>query len=153
MESVKYVVFLAGEEEFGIPVSQVISIEKIGEITEMPNCQDFMVGVSLYREKVIPVIDMIRVLYKRSYTSMNPSNRMILINIRNRAVGLIVEGAKEILDILPENIKKRDGIISQNTNYVQGFVSTDTGLITLIDLEVLFDNLEKVDTIQDYAKN
>ncbi|PLR76309.1 hypothetical protein CU633_16580 [Bacillus sp. V3-13] len=148
MESEKYVVFQAGKQQYGIPVSSVSSIEKIQDITEMPQVPGYMLGITNVREMVVPVLDMVQILFNQQFKASD-SNKIILVNLDASTVGLIVEEAKEILDVLLEDIKEVNGLATQNVSYLSGVIKTDTGFVTLLNPVELLHNLVEVDTIRE----
>lgn len=58
----KYVISKLGEEYYGLPIYNVISIEKMGKTTRVPNAPDHVTGVTNLRGEVIPVINLRRKL-------------------------------------------------------------------------------------------
>ena len=54
----KYVIFKLNEEYYGIPISNVLSIEKVGETTRIPNAPNYINGVINLRGEVIPIISL-----------------------------------------------------------------------------------------------
>lgn len=57
-EEIKVIVFKLGEEEYGVEVEKVQSIERMVPITRVPRTYDFVKGVFNMRGVVIPVIDL-----------------------------------------------------------------------------------------------
>ena len=56
----KYLTFLLGREEYGLPVLKVREIIKVMDITHVPQVPAHVLGVINLRGKVIPVIDLRR---------------------------------------------------------------------------------------------
>src|SRR6185295_18978822 len=57
-EEMKVIVFKLGEEEYGIEVDKVQTIERMMPITRVPTTYSFVKGVINLRGVVIPVIDL-----------------------------------------------------------------------------------------------
>jgi purine-binding chemotaxis protein CheW len=151
MESTKYVVFQARKEEFGFPVASVISIEKMQDITDLPEVPVYMKGITNFRGSVVPVLDIVHILYKEQYSG-NENNKIILLNINGSTVGVIVDEAKAVLDVLAEDIKEVNGLITQNQQYITGVVKSDTGFITLLNPTELIMNLQDIDIIKEHVE-
>ncbi|WP_233522926.1 chemotaxis protein CheW [Peribacillus saganii] len=62
----KIIAFRIGNEEFGLHIDQVFSIEQMQEVTPIPNMPEHVVGVIDLRGIVTPVIDLRKVLAKSS---------------------------------------------------------------------------------------
>src|SRR6185295_4909403 len=56
----KYLTFMLGREEYGLPVLKVREIIKALEVTRVPQVPDHVLGVVNLRGRVIPVIDLRR---------------------------------------------------------------------------------------------
>ncbi|RFU61130.1 chemotaxis protein CheW [Peribacillus glennii] len=147
METAKYIVFKAGKEDFGIPVSSVISIEKMQAITELPQMPNYILGITNLRDMVVPVLDTVQILFNRRFKSTG-QNRIMLVNLNGATMGVLVEEAKEILDVLIEDIKEMNGMLIQNAAYLSGVVKTDQGFVTLLNPAGLLNNLEEIEAIQ-----
>ncbi|MDP3831234.1 MAG: chemotaxis protein CheW, partial [Ignavibacteriaceae bacterium] len=50
--------FLIGKEEFGVDIGYVQEIDRMVQITKVPNAPDFIDGVINLRGRIIPVIDL-----------------------------------------------------------------------------------------------
>ncbi|RFU68980.1 purine-binding chemotaxis protein CheW [Peribacillus saganii] len=148
MESEKYVVFQAGKQQYGIPVSSVSSIEKMLDLTKLPQVPDYMSGITNVRGKVIPVLDIAKILFNQPFKKSN-SNKIILVNLNDSIVGIIVEDAKEIVDVLSEDINEVNGLVTANVTYLSGVIQTDTGFVTLLNLEKLVVNLGDIESIRE----
>ena len=74
----KYVIFKLEEEFYGLPISNVLSIERVSKITRIPNSPKYVLGLINLRGDVIPVIDLnIKLGFKS--TKVNNSSRIIVI--------------------------------------------------------------------------
>ncbi|WP_257535504.1 chemotaxis protein CheW [Mesobacillus foraminis] len=77
-ETSKAVIFQAGNEEFALPIFNVISIEKTEEITPVPQMPDFFMGVVKVRDHLIPAIDSEAILYQRRLQPDNQTRMIVL---------------------------------------------------------------------------
>jgi chemotaxis signal transduction protein len=60
-ELLQLVSFNIGDEEFGVDILQVQEINRMLEVTRVPNAPEYVDGVINLRGKVIPIIDLRRV--------------------------------------------------------------------------------------------
>ncbi|MBS4173390.1 CheW domain-containing protein [Bacillus sp. FJAT-49736] len=150
-QSSKSVIFLVGNEEYGIPVEYVISIEKNENITPIPHLPSFVKGIVKSRGELIPVIDFEMVLYQRSVGD-DEEIRMIVLNTEEISIGLLVKEAKEILDIPNESLKQIGLMAYQKTAYFSSVANLDERLITIVDPNILVSSLEGIKEIKDYMK-
>jgi purine-binding chemotaxis protein CheW len=152
MEINKAVVFQVDNEQYAVPVENVISIEKMSSPTIIPQMPDYMVGVVRIRGELVPVLDTTKILYDRTYMETDKT-RMIVVITEDLSVALIVDDAKEIIDIPPEAIKQVNMLAYRQTPYFIGVASLPERLITLIDPNQLFESLEGVKAIKEHIQS
>lgn len=148
----KVVVFRTGKEEYAIPIPFVISIEKVEGITSIPHLPNYVKGMAKVRDDLIPVVDFENILYGRSLKE-NETSRMIVLQTDELSFGILVNEAREILDIPSENLKQPGLLAYQKTSYFTGVANLDARLITLIDPSSLVESLEGIREIKDFMKS
>ena len=130
----KYVIFKLGTEHYGIPIDNVLSIEKVGRTTRIPNAPDYIKGAINLRGEVIPVINLGRKLEMES-RELDKNSRIIVVAANEIVAGLIVDSSSEVLEIDKENI---DNPPTTESNlfieYINGIGKTSDKLIILLDL-------------------
>ena len=99
----KYVTFKSGNEHFGIKIEYVNEIIGYQDITEVPECEDYIKGLINLRGKIIPVID-VRLRFKQEPFTYNDRTCIIVLNVKDLVVGLIVEEIAEVVEITEGNI-------------------------------------------------
>jgi purine-binding chemotaxis protein CheW len=149
MEINKAVVFQVKNEQYAVPVENVISIEKMSSPTLIPQMPGYMLGVVNIRGELVPVLDTMKILYGCSYTETEKT-RMIVVTTEDLSVALIVDDAKEIIDIPKDAIKQINLLAYRQTPYFIGVASLPERLITLIDPSKLFESLDGVNEIKEH---
>lgn len=136
----RYVVFKLNQEYYGLPIEKVISIEKIGEITRIPNAPDYIKGVINLRGEVIPVVNLKKKL-NIGDNELNMNSRIIVVNEDEMVVGLVVDFSSEVLEIDREDIDKPpETKDNQLIEYISGIGKTSDRLIIILDLlKILMD--------------
>ncbi|WP_044747913.1 chemotaxis protein CheW [Bacillus alveayuensis] len=148
----KVVVCQIANEQYGIPVENVISIEKMSAPTVIPQMPDYMVGVVRIRGELVPVLDTMKILYNQSFQESDKT-RMIVVITEDISVALIVDDAKEIIDIPSESIKQVNMLAYRQTPYFIGVASLPERLITLVEPNQLFESLEGVKAIKEHIQS
>lgn len=148
MESKKLVIFQANQEEYGVSVEYVVSIEKLDKVTPIPQMPIYMKGLMKVRDELIPVLDTRQILF-RDQTDLTDKSRVIVVQTTELSVALLVEDAKEILDVQKETIKPLSLIAANGSNYISGMVNLDKRLIAVIDPARLVDGLREMDEIKE----
>lgn len=123
-----------GRETYGIPISLVREIVRVPEITPVPNTQQFFEGVINLRGKIISVVDL-RKRFGETNITPNKKNRVVVVELEHRTVGLIVHAASEVLKILPSEIEPPSSVfLNGEADYVTGVGKLNNRLIILLDL-------------------
>ncbi|MBW8348045.1 CheW domain-containing protein [Bacillus sp. IITD106] len=147
--AVTAIVFNAGQEEYAIPVQYVISIEKYENVNPVPHLPEYIRGVVKSRGELIPVLDFSFILYNR-HIQNDDDVRMIVIHTEELSFALLVNEAKEILEI-PENAMQQMGLVAYHkTKYFSSIANLEDRIITMIDPVSMLEVLEGVKEIKDY---
>ncbi|MEH7234751.1 chemotaxis protein CheW [Bacillus sp. JJ1562] len=131
----KVIVFSLHDEEYGIPVSQVRSIEKVQHITRVPRTAPFVKGVINLRGVVTPIIDL-RTRFGMVESEYSDSTRVIIVATDEVEVGLIVDTANDVMDIPVDTIEPPPEIVgSVEVEYLEGVAKLEKRLLILLNLE------------------
>lgn len=148
-ESNKVVVFQVGNEEYAVPISYVMSIEKLEDITPIPHLPSYVKGIVKVRGELIPVIDIEQIFYYRPI-SKNENVRMIVLQTDVLSLGILVQEAKEIIDIPDEKIKQVGLVAYQKTSYFTGVANLESSLVTIVNPTLLVQSLDGIREIQEF---
>lgn len=131
----KVIVFDLNNEEYGIPVKNVKSIEKIQFITRVPKVQNFVKGVINLRGVVTPIIDL-RLRFNFEEKQYDERTRIIIVTLEDKEVGFIVDSANDVIDIPTESIENAPEVVGEKEHeYIEGVAKIDKRLLILLDLE------------------
>ncbi|MBM7660958.1 purine-binding chemotaxis protein CheW [Bacillus mesophilus] len=137
----KVVVFQTQNEEYGIPIQFVVSIEKLQPLTAVPNMPDYMNGVTTVRGEITPILDTNQILYDKK-TEQTDQTRMIILHSADMTYGLIVDDAKEIINVPDSSIQQLNSIAALQNSFIMGVANLEGRLLTLIDPTKLINSLE-----------
>jgi len=140
-QSEKIVVFCLGDEEFGVNISQVNRIIKIGAITRVPDTPPHIVGVLNLRGKIIVMINLAKKLGLPS-KEYDKNTRVINVESSNTVTGMIVDSATELLIIDQDMIRPAPPMIAKkiHQDYLRGVAIIDERVLILIDLTKVLDS-------------
>ncbi len=129
------VTFFLAEEEYGLDVRFVQEIIRVGEITIVPRAPLYVKGVLNLRGRIIPVVDLKRKLGLGDVDGSARSTRIVVVKVRDRLIGLLVDGVSQVLKVPVSTIEPApDEVIPVNTNYIRGVAKMDARLIILMEL-------------------
>lgn len=127
--------FRIGRETFGLPISMVREIVRVPEITTVPNAPDYIEGVINLRGRIIPVVDL-RKRFGVKSVEPNKKNRIVVVELGTRAIGLIVNSASEVLRIPPSEIEEPHSVFQEGElDFITGVGKLNGRLVILLDLE------------------
>lgn len=129
--------FRIGDETFGVPIAHVREIIRVPQITALPNAPEYVEGVINLRGKIISVIDL-----RKRFGDPNPQqgrkNRILVVELHSRVVGLIVNSASEVLKLPPSEIEPPNRVFPDGElDCVTGVGKMNGRLVILVDLTKL----------------
>jgi purine-binding chemotaxis protein CheW len=134
--------FRIGRETFGVPIDLVHEIVRVPDITSVPDAPDFIEGVINLRGKIISIVDL-RKRFGEKQIASNKKNRILVVEVEDRMVGLIVDAASEVLKLSAEEIEPPPSIFEEGElNYVTGVGKLRDRLIILIELNKILQRGE-----------
>lgn len=141
--NIQIVGFRIGRETFGLPISIVREIVRVPEITAVPNAPDHIEGVINLRGKILPVIDL-RKRFNATPVTPNNKNRIVVVEVEGRLVGLIVSSASEVLRIPPSEIEGPHNVFQEgDPSYVTGVAKQNGRLVILLDIHKILQRSER----------
>lgn len=150
MSDFKAVIVQCGNEEYAISVDAVVSIEMLEQVNPIPHLPDYMLGLMRIRGELVPILDLERILYKKSALAHDEA-RIVVVQTNEYFIGLLVIDAKEILDI-PENALTSLGLMSYSkTPYFMSVANFGDRIITIIDPNILSKTLPGMEAIEQYV--
>jgi purine-binding chemotaxis protein CheW len=136
-KEIQVVGFRIGNETYGVRIAAVREIVRVPDITAVPSAPDIIEGVINLRGKIIPVMDL-RKRFGQVYTVADKKNRILVVEIDNKLVGLIVNAASEVLKIPPGDIEPPGSVFADGeSGYVTGVGKLKGRLIILLDITKL----------------
>jgi purine-binding chemotaxis protein CheW len=138
--SVELATFYVGEALCGMDILKIQEINKLMEMTTVPQAPDHVMGILNLRGQIVTIIDLGKRLGLSS-TSVDDFSRNIIVNSRNEHVGLLVSKIGDVVladwdkvESPPANIGGIQSI------FFKGVFKTENHLIGILDSEkVLID--------------
>ena len=129
--------FRIGNETYGVRIAAVREIVRVPEITAVPSAPDLIEGVINLRGKIIPVMDL-RKRFGQTEIISDKKNRILVVELENKLIGLIVNAASEVLKIPPSDVDSPGSDFAEGeSSYVTGVGKLKGRLIILLDIAKL----------------
>jgi purine-binding chemotaxis protein CheW len=127
--------FFLSREEYGVDVRLVQEIIRVSEITPVPRAPGFIKGVINLRGRIIPVVDLKRKLNLGEVDGAARQSRIVVVKVRERLIGLLVDGASQVLKVPVASIEPApEEVVEIDANYIRGVAKLERRLIILMDL-------------------
>jgi purine-binding chemotaxis protein CheW len=137
-QSLQLVTFHLGNEEFGIDIKKVQEINRMIEITRIPNAPVFVEGVVNLRGKIIPIVSLRKKLGFEQ-TECDKSTRIMVVEVEGKILGFIVDSVSEVLRIDDPKMEEAPSITGQTSAaYIEGVINLTDRILILLDLKALF---------------
>lgn len=116
---------------YGVNVAKVREIIRLPQVTKALNTSDSVEGMIKLREKVIPVLNLSKILNK--YTGDMLADRVIVLEFNNLMVGVLVHSVSRIYRISWKNVEAPSSAVY--SDQITGLVKMDDRIILVLDFE------------------
>lgn len=124
-------------EEFAIDILSVQEINRMVEITKVPKAPAFVEGVINLRGRIVPVLDLRR-RFGLPEAERTIRSRIMVLNVRGRVIGVIVDSVSEVLRIPQSLIEPPLAFGSTaGSEFIQGVGRLQDRLLIILDLDRL----------------
>lgn len=133
---VQLVGFIIGDEEYAIPILNIVEIIKPIEYTRVPSVPDYVLGVFNIRGSVIPLIDLRR---KFNLDTINNTGdtRYIVMKGEDNTAGFVIDRLTEAIRINSNRIDPAPDAIGGDKGMVYGIGKREDSMLTILKVEAL----------------
>lgn len=143
---IQLVTFWVGAEEFAVEILAVREINRMTEVTHVPEAPACVEGVINLRGLIVPIVD----LRKRFGTPSDRSDddtRIIVVEVNKRLIGFIVDRVSEVLRLDRDVIDPAPDLgHSEVGQFISGVGKLEDRLIILLNIGLLVSDLRMNDT-------
>jgi len=150
----QYVIFKLGNEEYGVNIVNVKEISEFKESVKIPNTPKFIDGIINLRGDITLIINL-KKRFNLEENGTNSDTRIIVINIKNKQVGFVVDEASQVIRIRDEDIEPAPDLIAGvDRKYISGVGKLEDKIVLLLDLEYILtdDEKEKIQLMENLDK-
>lgn len=146
-----FILFDLAGTTYGVRSQSVQQVELVEHITPVPNAPPAVEGVIFSRGQVVPAINL-RMRFGFEKTPHDLRTRLIVINAKNRVIGLIVDSAREFISIAADVIQPPNEAISGlKGRYLEGIATLGERLILILSVEEVIDLAETMLPVSEEA--
>ena len=137
-ETCQLVTCCVGQEEFAVDILSVQEINRMVDITRVPKAPVFVEGVINLRGRIIPVLNLRCRFGISADGERTARSRIVVVNVRTRVVGLIVDSVSEVLRLPKDAIEPPPSLETAiGAEFIQGVGRIKDRLLTVLDLDRL----------------
>jgi purine-binding chemotaxis protein CheW len=149
-QSGEFLTFRLGAEEYGIDILRVQEIRSYEQPTRIANAPAFIKGVVNLRGVIVPIIDL-RLKLGCETAEYNTFTVVVVLNVRGRVVGAVVDSVSDVLELGKDNIKPSPEMNSTvDSSFITGIGTIKNGqgdkeverMLILMDIEGLMSSAD-----------
>ena len=142
----EYLTFRLGSEEYGIDILKVQEIRSYEPPTKIANAPAYLKGVVNLRGVIVPIVDLrikFNCLNANGEAEINSFTVVIVLNVRGRVVGAVVDSVSDVMELAADNVKSAPDIESVIDNEcILGLGSIGERMLILLDIEKLMSSVD-----------
>lgn len=148
-ESLQLVTFEVASEEFAVDILAVHEINRMMELTRVPQAPREIEGVINLRGKIIPVMDL-RKRFGLPHRERDEQTRIIVVEVSSRVIGFIVDRVRQVLPISRSIVEPApDMVATIDSQFISGVGKLPDRLLILLDwigcsTAALMDSVDKL---------
>ena len=141
-DTVELASFYVGEALCGMDILKVQEINKLIEMTRVPQAPEYVLGILNLRGEIVTIIDLGKKLGLKS-TELSNKTRNIIVNSNEEHIGLMVEQISDVFQAEREKIEAPPANIGGvQGKYFTGVFITEDRLIGILDVEKVLEEGE-----------
>lgn len=149
----QYLTFMLGDNEYGVEILRVQSIQGWKSATPIPNSPDYVLGVTNLRGSVVPIVDLRR-RFDLESREFGPTTVVIVVRVdglnQNRIIGMVVDGVSEVYSVERCSIQPAPDV-GENVDlkFVHGLSTMNDRMLILLDIDKLLNDSVDLDIADD----
>jgi purine-binding chemotaxis protein CheW len=129
-----HVTFRVGNATYAIPAADVLHLESYETATHVPGAPAYVAGLVHVRSRLVPVVDL-RARFGLAPVEHSIDRRVVVVQAGPRVAGLLVDSAREVLQIDDAAFEKPPELIERQTaGFVKAVATVAKRLFLLVDI-------------------
>jgi purine-binding chemotaxis protein CheW len=129
-----HITFQVGNASYAVPAEQVLRLESYDTATHVPGAPAYVAGLVQVRGRLVPVVDL-RARFGLPAIAHALDRRVVVVQVGTRIAGLLVDSAREVVQIDEAAYEKPPEMIEQQAaGFVRGVATVAQRLFLLVDV-------------------
>ncbi|SHG24992.1 CheW protein [Marinomonas polaris DSM 16579] len=142
MPAKEFLTFVLGDETYALDIMTVKEIRGYEPATKIANAPSYIKGVINLRGDIVPIVDL-RIKFDIGEATYNEWTIVIMLNVRDRVVGIVVDGVSDVMNLEAEEIKPAPEFgVAFDSRYLHGLAALEDQMVIIVDIEELISSDE-----------
>ncbi len=143
-DQIQIVSFKLGNEEFGIDIAKVKEINKLSNISKVPNAPRFVEGIVNLRGMIVPLVGL-RTKLNLPRKEYDNKTRIVIVEFEGKSIGLIVDEVNEVLRI-DNSVLEDPASMSKDikNEYIDSFIKLGEKILILLNLQPILNDKDEI---------
>ena len=129
-----HVTFRVGTADYALPAAAVLHLESFVSATHVPGSPSYVAGLVQVRGRLVPVVDL-RTRFGLGPIEHSIDRRVVVVQVGTRVAGLLVDSAREVIQIDEAKFEKPPEMIDEQTaGFVKAVATIAHRMLLLIDV-------------------
>lgn len=138
----EFLAFVLGDETYALDIMSVKEIRGYEPVTKIANAPNYIKGVINLRGDIVPIVDL-RIKFGVGEPTYNEWTIVIMLNIKDRILGIVVDGVSDVMNFEEEDIKPAPEFgAAFDSRYLDGLAAVDDLMVIVVDIEALISSDE-----------
>ncbi|MCC6131696.1 MAG: purine-binding chemotaxis protein CheW [Acidobacteria bacterium] len=140
-EGLQIVGFKLGDEDFAFDILEIVSIERLDNVLQLPKMPKFVEGVMRIRDEIVALVKL-RTRFGLSEAERSTRQRVVVVEIGEETVGFIVDSVQSVRRVTKGQIEPAPPLaLTEGSRFVKGVVRGDGAMTILLNpFEILFEH-------------
>ncbi|MGM0641974.1 MAG: chemotaxis protein CheW [Thermotogota bacterium] len=129
--------FIINKQEFALEVDVIEMVEEYRNSTEVPNSKHFIEGLINLRGRIVPIVDLTKIL-EMNVESDHNFEKILILKIDDEEIGVLVNVVNDVVNIDTENLENYGGN-EKFASMSHGIIQIDNRLIVYLNVDKIFE--------------
>lgn len=138
-DTLQFIVFRLAREWYGVAITKVKEIIRIGKVTYLPSSPEHIAGIVSLRGNILSVTDL-KVIFNLPYESLTEKTRIIAVESGMCETGLLVDEVVESIEVPVGKIEPPFFTLpAEGERYIEGQCWLGSKLVALLSVERILE--------------
>jgi purine-binding chemotaxis protein CheW len=138
VEELELLLFTIEEEQYAVPIENLVEIIQPRMPTRVPNASDEVIGIISLRGTIVSILDVRRRLGHPARHSLDADDKIVVVQHERETAGFLVERVSRVVRIAPSQLESHPVVTaSEQSEFIRAVFQHSRRLSILLDLERL----------------